>query len=96
MDIDALLHDQSFTKKIDEADSLEEVAQLFNDKGIEVTASDIQRAMDAAGNDELSEESLEDVAGGAAGILVAAAIGAYLLYRWKKRHFSGGGGGHRF
>ena len=86
MDIETLLQDESFTKRIDEANSLEEVALLFKEKGIEVSAADIQKAMDSSTSGELMEDSLESVAGGlATPIIACAVIGAYLIARqWKR------------
>ncbi len=81
MDIETLLHDEAFAKEIDKANNLEEIAQLFNDKGIEVSAADIQKAMDASDNGELNEESLEDVAGGVTPVFAAVGIAAYLIAR---------------
>ena len=85
MNIEALLQDEAFAKEVNEAKNLEDVARLFNDKGIEVSAADIQKAMDSSDSGELSEENLEAVAGGLITPIVAGAvIGAYLIGKmWK-------------
>ena len=86
MDIETLLRDEDFSKEIEKANNLEEVAQLFNAKGIEVSAADIQKAIDASDDGEFTEGNLENVAGGlVTPVIAGAAIGAYLIAKlWKR------------
>ena len=87
MNIHELLQDEEFAKAVDNADSLEDVVKLINSKGIEVSVEDIQKAMDAAESGELSEDSLESVAGGVVTpVLVGIAVGVYLLSRWGRKY----------
>lgn len=86
MNINELLHDEEFAKAVENSESLEDIVKLINSKGIEVSADDIQKAMDAAENGELSEDSLESVAGGVVTpVLVGIAIGTYLLSKWGRK-----------
>lgn len=86
MNLEALLQDESFAKAVENAENLDEIAGLFNSRGIDVSSSDIQKAMDAVQNGELSESNLEAVAGGVVTPVVvsAAIIGAYVFSKWKR------------
>ncbi len=73
--VQALMQDEQFKEKLANAESLDEMAGFFRDEGIEVTGADLEAALEASKNgEELSEESLENVAGGFSGILAAGAI----------------------
>ena len=65
MSSEELLKDAEFMDRIQEANSIAEIIELFRSKGIEVTEADLRSALDGQ-EGELSEEGLEEVAGGAA------------------------------
>lgn len=70
--VQQLMQDDSFKAKLAEAESMDAMAALFCEEGLEVTGAELEAAA-AQQSDELSEESLENVAGGG-GILAAACI----------------------
>ena len=76
MNIEGLLQDEVFAKEVENAGSLEEIAKLLNAKGIVISTDELQKAMDFAESGELSEDSLEDVAGG---MLIPVPI---IITRW--------------
>ncbi len=67
----ALMQDEQFKAKLSEAEDLEAMAALFRNEGFEITGADLEAAVEQS-NGELSEENLENVAGG--DILGAAVI----------------------
>ena len=72
MNLEVLLNDAEFTSQLEAVkDDPEEMAKMFNEKGIEVTAEDIRQAMEAMEKKELTEADLEDISGGwSAGALI--------------------------
>ena len=70
--VQALMQDEQFKAKLSQAEDLEAMAALFRNEGFEITGEDLKAAVEQQGEGELSEESLENVAGG--GILGAAVI----------------------
>ena len=89
--MEAMNFPEDLKKKLEAAESLEEVAKLCCEAGYEVTVDEL-KAAEASCSEELSEDDLDNVAGG--GLLTAItvgmiAIGAYLIWKHK-------GGGHRF
>ena len=70
--LEALKNDQEFVKKLGLAGSDEEIQALLEGKGIHLTLEELKTARSEGG--ELSEEALENVAGGFAEIVAGAAI----------------------
>lgn len=64
MTVDELIQNESIKARIQSAKSLDEVAEILNENGIDVSVSDIEAAAAAETEDELNEEALENVAGG--------------------------------
>ncbi len=58
-----LQYDQDFMRKLAESDDTNTVKELLASKGVEMTEDEIKQAFDLA-DKELSEEDLENVAGG--------------------------------
>ena len=69
--VQALMQDEQFKEKLSQAEDLEAMAALFRNEGFEITGEDLKAAVEQQ-DGELSEENLENVAGG--GILGAAVI----------------------
>ena len=72
-----LMQDEQFKSKLSDAENLDEMAVLFQNEGIQVTGADLEAALEnQLTSEELTEESLENVAGGFAfsGLLVAGCI----------------------
>ena len=59
-----LLNDKDLVAKLENAESAQEVSELLAGKGVEISAEQIEAVM-AKDQGELSEENLENVAGGA-------------------------------
>jgi len=75
----------SLKEKIAQAETLEEVAKICNESGIEVTAEEL-KAVEASENSELNEDELDNVAGGCAAAAIAIGIAAIGIYQiWKYR-----------
>ena len=64
MKIEELLKDEAFLEALEKAVSDEDVLALFNGKGVTLTAEDLEKIRAEFGGGELSEDKLEDVAGG--------------------------------
>ena len=65
--ITALLQDKAFTEKLTSAESADDVSALFKAEGVELTPADImtiKSRLEAKESGELSEDDLENVAGG--------------------------------
>ena len=64
--IEELIANESFCEKVRSASGADEIAALFCQEGLQVTAEDITKLMasTSVANDELSEEMLENVSGG--------------------------------
>lgn len=71
--INALLADEAFVAKMEQAESVEAVAALFQAEGVEVTAEEIGEYLGKI-EDELDENALDDVAGGAAALIIAGGM----------------------
>lgn len=71
-----LMQDDQFKAKLSEVESFDEMATLFSNEGIPVTGADLEAAIDQQNGDELSEEDLNNVAGGIAisGLIAAGII----------------------
>lgn len=84
-----LLNDEEFNKKLDCAETDEEIISLFADHGVTVTKADLAAfdACDESADGEISEESLDQVSGGALAWIVRE-----LLKKRKNRPHHGGGG----
>ena len=59
-----LLNDKDLVAKLENAENAQEVSELLAGKGVEISAEQIEAVM-AKDQGELSEENLENVAGGA-------------------------------
>ena len=62
--VQALMQDEQFKEKLSQAEDLEAMAALFRNEGFEITGEDLKAAVEQQ-DGELSEENLENVAGGA-------------------------------
>ena len=69
--------------KVKAAESLEEVVEILKAEGMDVTKEDLIKAMEAEEKDELSEDDLEDVAGGAAWIKYLRPLILWIKPRWR-------------
>ncbi|MBO6159500.1 MAG: hypothetical protein J6P72_09640 [Firmicutes bacterium] len=97
--LNQLLEDKAFVEKMMSLDTKEEVKEIFNANGVDFTMEDVEdmakelERVSEAG-DEISEDALEDVAGGfaitLAGVVaagkIAVAVGAagLSIYKWYK------------
>lgn len=76
--IEALAKDEAFAAKVKACETVEALAALYNAEGIAVEAADLAKAMEAMENgnqdDELNEDSLDNVSGGCGGAFLAWAI----------------------
>ena len=90
MDYMDLLNNEAFMAKLSETQNIEEVKAVFAEEGVTVTEDELLNSILPSG-DELDEESLEAVAGGAS---ASSIFFGWLSQLLKKRR--GGGGGHRF
>ena len=60
-----LMQDEQFKVKLSNAENLDEMAAHFQSEGIQVTGADLEAAIENQSmGEELTEESLENVAGG--------------------------------
>ena len=64
MSIEDLLKDDGFVKELEAAEKDADVLALFNGKGIAITESELNALRSEYGEKELSEDNLEEVAGG--------------------------------
>ena len=74
-----LKEDEEFTKKISDAQDNEERAKMVKDEGYDFTLEELNGVIQEETGKKLSDEELENVAGGAVGIattIVAAISGA--------------------
>lgn len=76
--LEQLKNDPAFIEEIRKAEGAEEIAKLFMAKGIEVTAAQIESLLQEDGEGELSEEDLDNVAGGITEILVGIGVLLFL------------------
>lgn len=56
---------EEFEEAIEKANTIEEVIDLYKSQGIDVTEDELKAMAGPEDGDELTEEALEDVAGGA-------------------------------
>ena len=63
MDFEELSRNEEFKSKLENAQSVSELVEILREYGIETTEEELEAAY-AAQEGELSEENLEDVAGG--------------------------------
>ena len=61
MNIEELMKDESFAREMEKTQNVSELAELFRQKGVEISEEELQKALDAS---ELDEDDLENVAGG--------------------------------
>lgn len=83
MSFDELENDVQFKASIESAENYGDVVEAFKAKGIEVTEDDIRQALEADSG-ELSEDNLENVAGGLSGTLAAFLIGLKYGIKFRK------------
>jgi predicted ribosomally synthesized peptide with nif11-like leader len=89
--IKKLLETPEFSDKLSQCETYDEIATLFSNEGIEVTGDELESAMAQVSaqseNGELSEESMEQVAGGFLSVASAALIATIVIngapYAWK-------------
>ena len=90
---------EELIEKLEGAQSVEEVVSALRSENIDVSAADVEQLMHDD-QSELSEETLEQVAGGIANPLITAPLAKFLILWWLKKKTNsgnfGGGGGHRF
>lgn len=91
-----LLENDEFRASIENAGSLEKVAELFTDAGYEVTADDIRQAaaLDVNENGELTEDALENVSGGWIGAVIKGAAIIYVGYKLVRGYIDGARDGY--
>ena len=71
--VQELMKDDQFKAKLANAESLDGMAALFQEEGIQVTGADLEAAIaNHSDEEELSEEKLDNVSGGLIGGLIAA------------------------
>ena len=87
MTFEELIKDEDFVRKIENVKDIDEAAELFREQGVEVTADDLRQAIAQTG-EELSEDSLDTVAGGVllprAGYELGKKIAKWLLDKASK------------
>lgn len=65
MEFEELMKDEAFVAQLGKAKDLNEVAELFREKGIDTEAQALEKLLNYAESDgELDEDALENVAGG--------------------------------
>ena len=67
MTFESLVADELFQEKMHQAKDITEIILLFSEAGVEITEKDLMRKI-LPEDQELSEEALEDVAGGGAAV----------------------------
>ena len=82
--IDKLNEDTSFSEKVSECESLEEIVATFQEAGYEITTNDLGKILQMAAvencNGELKDEALENVSGGILmSTLCGIALGAFFI-----------------
>lgn len=60
-----IMDDEAANEKLENANGIEDVAAILNEYGVEVTATELEEIIVKASGEELSVESLDQVAGGA-------------------------------
>ena len=89
MTVDALLKDRAFAEKLADAPDMDAVVKMFAEEGVTVTPDELMQRTLPQG-DELTENDLEDVAGG------SMIFNPFIGWLRKLLGGSGSGGGHRF
>lgn len=89
--LDKLFEDDSFNQSVVDATSAEEIKELFSQKGVEISVEDagkiLSQLSEIRNGDTLTEEELDQVAGGFAPVVLfvagaAACIAAgYITFR---------------
>ncbi len=69
--LEELKKDSSFLEAVSQATTLEEVKELFEKEGVDVSLEELESICEANENGELSEEDLDNVDGGVLGGIVA-------------------------
>ena len=85
--IEELRANEEFVAKIKEAQTVEDFVQAHRDAGFDIDASDIEAIKMPEETGDLSEEDLENVAGGGAGL---ALLGYGIKYFWDTFFLNGG------
>ena len=95
MDLNELMQDEEFMSAVEQAGSPNEIAQLLQAKGIEISAEELEKACNT-GSEEMSENELENVSGGM--IFPRWKWIEHALREWARRNGSIGGpfGGGNF
>lgn len=82
-EMDAAMEDEAFQEKLGTLETEEEIKAAFSEKGVNFEK---EFAVDESGERELSEEDMDNVAGG---LLTEAAIIALAPYAWKAGKMAG-------
>lgn len=81
--VKSLMENEAFKAKLEAANDLDEMAAYFQAEGIDITGADMETiAANIQGDDELTEEKLDAVAGGLPPIValgIIAFVGGSLL-----------------
>lgn len=85
--IEALAKNEEFIAELEKLQSEEEIISLFKTNGVEITSEELKSMVISGENEELDENLLDDVSGGAIGYVVG-----YAVARWLKNKSSLGGG----
>ena len=80
------MQSEEFTKKLESAQNLDEVLVMVKEQGVEITKEEVEAALKKLDEGELDENSLEDVAGGAAAWKIGIGVGVRLLAEFVKRY----------
>ena len=91
MTVEELLKDRKFTEKLDSlGENVDDVVRLFAEYGVEADAEMIRAQLEKLESGELTENDLEDVAGGCAAfvIVTCTAIAVYLYYRYRQNQIN--------
>lgn len=76
-----VLEDADFTQSLLDMETEEEVQAALKEKGVEISTEDIdaiKRALENQGEGELSEDELENVAGGSLTVLAALGVASII------------------
>lgn len=85
MNLEKLMQNEEFTKKLESAQNLDEVLAMVKEQGVEITKEEVEAALKKLDEGELDENSLEDVAGGIAGWIMIGG-GIRTLAKWLKKY----------
>lgn len=79
--IEKLMEDKAFVAELAAMETVDDMAEALNARGVEITADELVQAQDvflAKQNGELNEEDLDQVAGGAGPLVVVIVWGVVI------------------